>query len=68
MLSGYSTRMLDLFLSGDTNKLEELKTESNEIPENEEYSYKQTTTLDLLNKALTHDMFEKYLEEFNNLF
>ena len=68
MLSGYSTRMLDLFLSGDTNKLEELKTKSNKVPENEEYSYKQTTTLDLLNKALKHEMFEKYLEEFNNLF
>jgi len=70
MLSGYSTRMLDLFLSGDIKNLEELKPESNSVDdkESEEYNYTQKTTLDLLNKALNHEMFEKYLEFFDKLF
>lgn len=61
MLSGYSTRMLDLFLSGN---IDEMK---NECVNTNESTYKQKTTLDLLNKALEHEMFEKYLYIFNYL-
>ena len=70
MLSGYSARMLDLFLSAD---IETLQTEFSNIKENnndetEQKVIEQTTTLTLLNKALNHEMFEKYLDDFNNLF
>ena len=65
MLSGYSTRMLDLFLSGDINKLEELKKQDNIT---EESSKIDNTTLDLMNKALSHKMFDEYNDKFNSLF
>jgi hypothetical protein len=68
MLSGYSTRMLDLFLSADLEKLQdEFVQATNETNENEEM-YTRKTPTNLMNKALEHKMFEKYLEEFNNLF
>jgi hypothetical protein len=57
MLSGYSTRMVDLFLSGN---LDELKNISDNT--------KTDNTIDLINKALTHSMFEKYNDAFDRLF
>jgi hypothetical protein len=66
MLSGYSTRMLDLFLTGDINNLNELET-NDETEDTEENNFTQKTTLDLINKALSHEMFEKYNDVFNNL-
>lgn len=75
MLSGYSTRMLDLFLTGDIKNLNELQTNTNNDTNEdnlesgvEENIYKQQTTIDLVNKALTHEMFEKYNDLFNSLF
>ena len=75
MLSGYSTRMLDLFLTGDIQNLDELQTNTNDDTDedNKESAdkdniYKQKTTIDLVNKALTHEMFEKYNDLFNSLF
>lgn len=70
MLSGYSTRMLDLFLSANINTLQ---TEFSNIKENNNYETEeniteQKTTLTLINKALNHEMFEKYIDEFAKLF
>ena len=68
MLSGYSTRMLDLFLSAD---IETMKTELTNNQEDDNLNLNnidKKTTLDLLNKALNHEMFEKYLDEFDKLF
>jgi hypothetical protein len=66
MLSGYSTRMLDLFLSADLKTLEtEFVQATNKT--NEEI-YQRRTPTNLMNKALEHKMFEKYVEEFNKLF
>jgi len=66
MLSGYSTRMLDLFLSAD---LTTMQTEfSNIIQNNNEEIKEKKTTLTLLNKALNHEMFEKYNNDFDKLF
>jgi len=66
MLSGYSTRMLDLFLCGSLSKLQEEfqdKQNENEVDNNK---YKQVTTIALLNKALEHEMFKDY--NFDDLF
>jgi hypothetical protein len=60
MLSGYSTRMLDLFLSNNLNELNN-SSESNE-------QNKKNTTLTLVYKALEHDIFEKYKDIFDGLF
>ena len=71
MLSGYSTRMLDLFLTGDIKNLDELQTNTNDDNKesaDKDNNYKQKTTIDLVNKALTHEMFEKYNNLFNSLF
>jgi len=68
MLSGYSTRMLDLFLSADLEKLQdEFVQNCPKTNENEEI-YTRKTPINLMNKALEHKMFEKCVEEFNNLF
>lgn len=58
MLSGYSTRMMDLFLSGN---VEELKETANITPEQKQ----KNTTLELFQKALNHEMFEKYNDKIN---
>ena len=63
MLSGYSTRMLDLFLSGN---IDSLQTELKDGEKIEKYEKK--TTLDLLNKALNHEMFQEYTMLFTQLF
>jgi len=66
MLSGYSTRMLDLFLCGSLSKLEEEfqdKQNENEVDDNK---YNQVTTITLLNKVLEHEMFKDY--NFDDLF
>jgi hypothetical protein len=56
MLSGFSTRMMDLFLQGN---LDELKTDTN-VPE----EVKQNkTTKELFDKALNHAMFESHNEQ-----
>jgi hypothetical protein len=51
MLSGFSTRMMDLFLQGN---LDELKNTSN-VPEEVK---QKNTTKELFEKALNHQMFE----------
>jgi len=57
MLSGYSTRMLDLFLTGDIKSLEtEFANYENPVSEDKEIA--DQSTLTLLNKALEHEMFE----------
>jgi len=68
MLSGYSTRMLDLFLCGKLSKLqEEFQDKQNvEDTNNTNKEINNVTTLTLLNKALNHDMFKDY--DFNDLF
>jgi hypothetical protein len=63
MLSGYSTRMLNLFLTGDVNNLTELSINNERKIETE----KENNTLHLINKALNHDMFKKYNEMFEKL-
>ena len=69
LLSGYSTRMLDLFLCGNLSKLQEEFQDKQNV-ENTEDKDKQNgntqTTLTLLNKALNHDMFKDY--NFYDLF
>lgn len=69
MLSGYSTRMLDLFLSADLKTLqtEFINKESQEENNVEELNVRKTPS-NLMNKAFEHKMFEKYIDEFNQLF
>lgn len=68
MLSGYSTRMLDLFLCGNISKLQEEFQDKQNIEDIEDTKNIITTqtTLTLLNKALEHDMFKDY--NFYDLF
>jgi hypothetical protein len=61
MLSGYSTRMLDLFLSGN---VDELNKENNV----DEKTLQERNTLSMLEKVLNHDMFKPYKEMFGSLF
>lgn len=61
ILSGYSTRMMDLFLSGN---VDELKQTVNITPEQKQ----KNTTLELFQKAVNHEMFEKYNDTINNFF
>lgn len=69
MLSGYSTRMLDLFLSADLKTLQtEFIDKKSQEENNVEELYSRKTPSNLMNKALEHKMFEKYLDEFNQLF
>jgi len=70
MLSGYSPRMLDLFLTGDLDTIEnEFKNYENETDNSEtNVTLKDRSTLSLLNRALNHEMFEPYNELFNDLF
>ena len=69
MLSGYSTRMLDLFLSGNVNEMQdELSNKEEEYVDNKDNKLENNSTVTLLNKALEHEMFEKYNDMFNNLF
>jgi uncharacterized protein (DUF488 family) len=56
MLSGYSTRMLDLFL---TSKLEEMTEENIE-------KYKKNTTMEMFLKMLDNDMFIEYNDLIKN--
>jgi hypothetical protein len=56
MVSGYSTRMMELFLTGG---LEEIGPQ--EIKDQEPGVLKIHNTLSLLEKVLTHDMFELVL-------
>ena len=65
MLSGYSTRMLDLFLCGDLSKLQEEFQDKQNIEDTKNKITTQTT-LTLLNKALEHEMFKDY--NFNDVF
>ena len=65
MLSGYSTRMLDLFLSGN---IEELKQEQEQKQDNNTLQKQDNNTLTMLEKVLTHKMFESYNEIFAQLF
>jgi hypothetical protein len=67
MLSGYSTRMLDLFLSGNVNEMQN-ELSNKEEEEDTDNKLENNSTITLLNKALEHDMFEKYNDMFNNLF
>jgi hypothetical protein len=63
MLSGYSTRMMDLFL---TSSIEDQKnalgTQSTETP------LKNASTVSLMEKVFEHPMFEQYNDEINQLF
>jgi hypothetical protein len=68
MLSGYSTRMLDLFLSADLETLQNEFTNNDSSEDSENNKKEKNTTLSLLNKALNHQMFEKYCDEFDKLF
>jgi hypothetical protein len=61
MLSGYSTRMMDLFL---TSSIEELKKEAS-IVKNEKTS---PTTLSLMENIYTHTMFDNFNDEIKQLF
>ena len=67
MLSGYSTRMLDLFLLGD---IEELKQENDNInnTEKETTTLHDSNTITMLEKVFTHSMFESHQELFDKLF
>lgn len=61
MLSGYSTRMLDLFLTGS---LSELVNES----VNQSVKVQQPSTLSLIEKIYENKMFDEYNEEICQLF
>ena len=65
MLSGYSTRMLDLFLCGNISKLQEEFQDKQNVEDTENKITTQTT-VSLLNKALEHEMFKNY--NFYDLF
>ena len=57
MLSGYSTRMMDLFLSGAIDELkQETPTQQSHI-----------STLTLMNKVFEHEMFKDVEEELNKV-
>ena len=62
MLSGYSTRMLDLFLCADLSKLQDEFQDKQNTNENNEDNgiINNVTTITLLNKALDHEMFTDY--------
>jgi hypothetical protein len=64
MLSGYSTRMMDLFL---TSSIEDLK---NALGQNNtsETPLKNASTVSLMEKVFDHPMFEQYNDEINQLF
>jgi len=51
MLSGFSTRMLDLFLTGDSDTLK--------IQDNKK------STMDVFMKALNHKMFDKFIDDID---
>ena len=57
MVSGYSTRMLDLFISGTLNELQEC----------DDCTKNSSSTLTLVDKALKHEMFEKINDSLKNL-
>jgi len=60
MLSGYSTRMMDLFL---TSSIEDLKMSlSSEVP------LKNASTISLMEKVYDHSMFEQYNDKIDQLF
>lgn len=67
MLSGYSTRMLDLFLLGN---IDELKQENDNInnTEKETTNLCDSNTITMLEKVFTHKMFESHQEIFDKLF
>jgi len=63
MLSGYSTRMMDLFL---TSSIEDLKNalgqQSTEVP------LRNASTISLMEKIFEHPMFEQYNDDMKKLF
>jgi hypothetical protein len=63
LLSGFSTRLLDLFL---TSPFEDFKLELS--LHNIHNVQNDKSTLTILNKILTHNMFTLYNDEINNLF
>ncbi len=56
MLSGFSTRMMDLFLQGNLDELKNVSNVSEEVKQ-------KNTTKDLFEKALAHEMFESINEQ-----
>ena len=65
MLSGYSTRMLDLFLCADVETIQ--KEFMNNTSDSDDSDKNTVTTLSLLNKALEHKMFDPLVEFFQTL-
>jgi len=66
LLSGFSTRMLDLFLEGSLQELASLGEVSSSTADTETETETETTsptTLTLLEAALHHEMFESIQEE-----
>jgi hypothetical protein len=64
MLSGYSTRMMDLFLSGSVDTLASEFDNDVEIKLNNK---QKPTTLEIMQKVFEHDMFDCYLHEMHHL-
>ena len=64
MLSGYSTRMMDLFLSGSVDTL---ATEFENNIDNKLNNKQKPTTLEIMQKVFEHDMFDCYLHEMHEL-
>jgi hypothetical protein len=62
MLSGYSTRMMDLFLTGS---MEELQNECNESTNTTDKM--NAHTLSLMEKVFSHEMFVPYDDEICNI-
>lgn len=56
MLSGFSTRMMDLFLQGNLDDLKEMANVPEEVKQ-------KNTTKELFEKALNHSMFESINEQ-----
>jgi hypothetical protein len=61
MLSGYSTRMMDLFLTGSMEELQ------NECDKTNTDVHQSVNTLSLMEKVFSHEMFKKYNDEINNV-
>jgi hypothetical protein len=59
MVSGNSTRMMDLFL---TSTIEEMQQEFNKVNDN-----KKLNTLSLMEKMYTHQMFNNYNDKITNI-
>ena len=71
MLSGFSTRMMDLFLSGSVNELKEDAEDTEDVENNIEENKNKKTTSEVFEKALNHEMFTPFnqliTDKINNI-